>query len=122
MLGVRTLQIGPQEFFYITKGFSHVSLLALIQNPDVRKAHNLLYPVKSKEAGQVELDEVENHRAEARGRDEDEEEAEIDDDFESLPYFHGKITRNEAEDKLQGKPQGTFLTRFVETSYSKLFL
>lgn len=113
MLGVRTLQIGPQEFFYITKGFSHLSLLALIQNPDVRKAHNLLYPVKSEEAGQVELDEVETSRAKESVKVEDNEAEEIEDDFESLPYFHGKITRYEAEDKLQGRPQGTFLTRFV---------
>ena len=33
-------------------------------------------------------------------------------DFENLPYFHGKMTRDEAEDKLQGRPKGTFLTRF----------
>ena len=38
---------------------------------------------------------------------------EDDVDFENLPYFHGKMTRIDAEDKLQGKPQGTFLTRFV---------
>ena len=61
MLGVRTLQIGPQEFFYITKGFSHVSLLDLLQDPDVRNTSNLLFPINSKEADQVELDEVETH-------------------------------------------------------------
>ena len=38
---------------------------------------------------------------------------EVDVEFENLPYFHGKMTRIDAEDKLQGKPQGTFLTRFV---------
>ena len=41
---------------------------------------------------------------------------EVEVDFENLPYFHGKITRIDAEDKLQGMPKGTFLTRFVWNS------
>ena len=33
---IKQLQIGNQEFFYITKGHSHGSLLDLVQDPDVR--------------------------------------------------------------------------------------
>ena len=112
MLGVRTLQIGPQEFFYITKGFSHVSLLDLLQDPDVRNISNLLFPINSKEADQVELDEVETHSWN-KSQVENTEAVENEVDFENLPYFHGSITRDEAMAKLQGKPQGTFLTRFI---------
>lgn len=113
MLGIRTLQIGPQEFFYITKGFSHLSLLDLLQDPDVRNASNLLFPINSNEADQVELDEVEPTRIRTKSQVEKVKSMVDEVDFENLPYFHGAITRDDAVAKLQGKPQGTFLTRFV---------
>ena len=95
--------------------------MGLVQDLDVRKAHNLLYPVKSKEADQVELDVVETPAVEVpRVRNivktKEKKSMELDVDFENLPYFHGKMTRMDAEDKLRGKPQGTFLTRFVWNS------
>ena len=60
----------------------------------------------------VETPEVEVPRVRAKTKVK-EKSVEVDVDFENLPYFHGKMTRIDAEDKLQGKPQGTFLTRFV---------
>ena len=101
--------------------------MGLVQDLDVRKAHNLLYPVKSKEADQVELDVVETPEVEApRERTnvktkvkEKTKSVEVEVDFENLPYFHGEITREDAEKKLQGKPQGTFLTRSVWNSRNK---
>ena len=66
----------------------------------------------------VETPEVEVPRVRARAIVKTKEKKSVEDDvdFENLPYFHGKITRMDAEDKLQGKPQGTFLTRFVWNS------
>ena len=113
MLGIRTLQIGPQEFFYIAKGFSHVSLLDLLQDPDVRNTSNLLFPINSKKADQVDLDEIEPTHVQNKSRVENTKSVENEVNFENLPYFHGSITRDEAVAKLQGKPQGTFLTRYV---------
>ena len=94
--------------------------MGLVQDLDVRKAHNLLYPVKSKEADQVELDVVETPevevprvRTKTKVKEKKSKSVEGDVDFENLPYFHGKITRRDAEDKLRGKTLGTFLTRLV---------
>ena len=111
---IKQLQIGNQEFFYITKGHSHGSLLDLVQDPDVRNESNLLYPINSEEADQVDGDESAAYQA-SPGITEDDSDGEDDaesDAFENLPYFHGAITREEAEEKLKGKPKGTFLTRF----------
>ena len=65
----------------------------------------------------VETPDVEVPRVRANVKTKVKEKSvEVDVDFENLPYFHGKMTRMDAEDKLQGKPQGTFLTRFVWNS------
>ena len=46
---------------------------------------------------------------------EEDSEEEDTDSLESLPYFHGEITRDEAELRLKQETIGTFLVRF-ETS------
>ena len=44
-------------------------------------------------------------------QNEDDDEILYSDPFEHLPYFHGKISREEAETRLRGVLKGTFLTR-----------
>ena len=45
-------------------------------------------------------------------RNEDDDEILYSDPFEHLPYFHGEISREEAETRLRGVLKGTFLTRY----------
>ena len=63
----------------------------------------------------VETPEVEvpRVRTKTKVKEKKSKSVEGDVDFENLPYFHGKITRRDAEDKLRGKTLGTFLTRLV---------
>ena len=42
---------------------------------------------------------------------EDDDDILYSDPFEHLPYFHGEISREEAEQRLRGVLKGTFLTR-----------
>lgn len=43
----------------------------------------------------------------------DDDEILYSDPFEHLPYFHGEISREEAERRLRGVLKGTFLTRYI---------
>ena len=54
-------------------------------------------------------------------QDDDDDEILYSDPFEHLPYYHGEISREEAEAKLKGMLKGSFLTRCQSLYMSVLY-
>ena len=108
-----------QEFFYIQKGYSHASILDLVKDTDIRHEYNLMFPIYSDEADKVEQDaeyykqkllKVEKSQKNEVLEEDSEEEQETESLY-LLPYYHGEITREEAELRLKVEDVGTFLIR-----------
>ena len=78
-----------------------------------------MFPFYCEEADKVE-ENAEFNRQKLQSKEksvlnevtEEDSEEEDTDSLESLPYFHGEITRDEAELRLKEENIGTFLVRF----------
>ena len=75
-----------------------------------------MFPFYSEEADKVEEDAEHNRpklqKAETNEVTEEDSEDEDTESLEGLPYFHGDITRDEADFRLKEENIGTFLVRF----------
>ena len=109
---IKEVKIQGMQYFYLKKGFSTTSLLQLMQDKDNRIKYNLLFPVNSDEArSQVPV----TIRSEPQTIPEPEPEpVEEDVNIESLLYFHDKLSEEDAEDILTGRPKGFFLVRYLQ--------
>ena len=94
---LKCVEIHGEPYFYIEKGTSAKSPLALIQK--CRRSHQLFIPFNL--SGSDEEDENEENQILNTDGDENIQ----------LTYFFGDITRIEAEHKLIEKDKGTFLLR-----------
>ena len=110
-INIHTKSIQDQKLYYITRGYSHDSILDLVKDIHVRDKYNLLFPFYSNEADEVEKD-AEKHQKVEKSESNNIIEEDSDDSLEFLPYFHGDILREEAESRLKEKNVGSFLIRF----------
>ena len=101
-------QVPDRELYYINEGFSYGSILEMLKND--RNLKGIDYPIKSPLATRSTLPRGMAMALSTNSLNIDNEEDEVE-DIELLYYNHGKISEEDTEARLQGKPKGTFLIR-----------
>ena len=102
------LKVPKKELYYINEGFSFNSILEMLKKDHTLKG--LDYPVNSPLALKSALHRDLSYAVSVNSLNNDSEEQD-EEDIELLHYNHGKISAEDTEARLWGKPKGTFLIR-----------
>ena len=104
-------KVPKKELYYINEGFSFNSILEMLKKDHTLKG--LDYPVNSPLALKSALQRDLSYAVSVNSlnHENEEKEEEEEEDIELLHYNHGKISAEDTEARLWGKPKGTFLIR-----------